>query len=74
MKLTGSIPFKWPFPPPPRSQSPGRSGSQRGVGKRAGGKHGVGLSRKAMVVDVVLVVLWGASIPGLMWLGAAGGF
>ncbi|WP_158618429.1 hypothetical protein [Candidimonas sp. SYP-B2681] len=32
------------------------------------------LSRGAMVTDVCLVAVWGATIPGLMWLGAAGGF
>lgn len=32
------------------------------------------LSRGTMVSDVCLVVVWAASIPGLMWLGAAGGF
>jgi len=37
---------------------------------------GVGqpLSRKAMVTDIFLVGVWGAMIPGLMWLGAALGF
>ncbi|CAB3919775.1 hypothetical protein LMG26858_05236 [Achromobacter anxifer] len=29
---------------------------------------------KAMVIDVVMVLAWGAIIPGLMWLGAAAGF
>lgn len=58
-------PFKWPFPPPPKS-SPRRVSPPRAV---AGG-----LTPKAMVVDVLLVLFWGASIPGLMWLGAAGGF
>jgi hypothetical protein len=32
------------------------------------------LTRGAMVVDVCLVAAWGATIPGLMWLGVAGGF
>ena len=32
------------------------------------------LTVKAMVIDVVLVLAWGAMIPGLMWLGVAGGF
>jgi len=27
-----------------------------------------------MVADVCLVAVWGATIPGLMWLGAMGGF
>ncbi|KAG1530265.1 hypothetical protein G6F50_017433 [Rhizopus delemar] len=32
------------------------------------------VTMKAMVIDVVMVVAWGAIIPGLMWLGAAAGF
>ena len=32
------------------------------------------LTMKAMVTDVLLVLAWGAMIPGLMWLGVAGGF
>ncbi|WP_191576627.1 hypothetical protein [Achromobacter insolitus] len=32
------------------------------------------LTIKAMITDVVLVLAWGAMIPGLMWLGVAGGF
>ncbi|HEY9281662.1 MAG TPA: hypothetical protein VIP51_16460 [Eoetvoesiella sp.] len=32
------------------------------------------LTRSAMVADVCLVAVWGATIPGLMWLGVAGGF
>lgn len=32
------------------------------------------LTTKAMVTDVLLVLAWGAMIPGLMWLGAAAGF
>jgi hypothetical protein len=32
------------------------------------------LTRGAMVTDICLVAAWGAMIPGLMWLGAAGGF
>lgn len=32
------------------------------------------LTMKAMVTDVVLVLAWGAMIPGMMWLGAAAGF
>ncbi|MFA5521649.1 MAG: hypothetical protein WCY98_05425 [Castellaniella sp.] len=31
-------------------------------------------SRLAMLSDVCLVLAWGASIPALMWLGAAAGF
>lgn len=31
-------------------------------------------TRGAILVDICLVTAWGAMIPGLMWLGAAGGF
>ncbi|CAJ48980.1 hypothetical protein [Bordetella avium] len=30
--------------------------------------------RRRMIWDVVMVLAWGALIPGLMWLGAAAGF
>jgi len=61
------FPFKWPFPPRPKAQVSGR----RVARPRS---RPAGLTRKAMLADVVLVIFWGASIPGLMWLGAAGGF
>ncbi|MVW72310.1 hypothetical protein [Bordetella sp. 15P40C-2] len=32
------------------------------------------LSLRQKVVDILLVAVWGALIPGLMWLGAAAGF
>lgn len=32
------------------------------------------VTMKAMVIDVAMVLAWGAIIPGLMWLGAAAGF
>lgn len=32
------------------------------------------VTMKAMVIDVMMVLAWGAIIPGLMWLGAAAGF
>ena len=32
------------------------------------------LTRKAMIIDVLMVLSWGASIPVLMWLGAIAGF
>lgn len=37
-------------------------------------KKSASLTRGAMVADVCLVAVWGATIPGLMWLGAMGGF
>lgn len=54
-----NAPSKWPFPAKPAKPV------KRGKGR---------LSRGAMLVDVCLVAVWGASIPGLMWLGAASGF
>jgi len=54
-------PSKWPFPPKRVSRAKPNSSSAR-------------LTRGSMVVDVFLVAIWGATIPGLMWLGAAGGF
>lgn len=33
-----------------------------------------GLTLRQKVVDVLLVAMWGALIPGLMWLGAMAGF
>lgn len=59
------FPFKWPFPPKPKTRPRSR---------KPGASVPGALSWKAKVADVVLVVVWGATIPGLMWLGAAGGF
>jgi len=41
---------------------------------RRGQDKSGGLSRGAMVADICMVAAWGATIPGLMWLGVAGGF
>jgi len=32
------------------------------------------LTRAAALTDICLVAAWGATIPGLMWLGAVAGF
>jgi hypothetical protein len=45
-----------------------------GIGDAKAQPAGTQLTMKAMVTDVVLVLAWGAMIPGLMWLGVAGGF
>lgn len=58
--VSSNTPAKWPFP------------ARKGQGGRKRGNPG--LSRGAMVVDVCLVLAWGATIPGLMWLGVASGF
>ena len=33
-----------------------------------------GVTRGQMVTDVLLVAMWGALIPGVLWLGHAAGF
>lgn len=62
-----AIPFKWPFRASPKGSSPAPRDAKPApvLGTP---------SRKGMLADVVMVMFWGASIPGLMWLGAAGGF
>ena len=69
---TQQTPAKWPFPP---AQQPGQNRSRKaqGAAGRAGGAQ-KGITRGAMLADVCLVAIWGATIPGLMWLGVAGGF
>ena len=32
------------------------------------------VSRKAMLLDVLMVAAWGVAIPAVLWLGAAAGF
>lgn len=64
-----AVPFKWPFPPKSRAQAP--AGRAKAVARN---KNLASPNRKAMLADVVMVIFWGASIPGLMWLGAASGF
>lgn len=69
---TQQTPAKWPFPP---VQQPGQSRSSKAQ-RRAPASGGTkkGLTRGSMLADVCLVAVWGATIPGLMWLGVAGGF
>ncbi|ARP82646.1 hypothetical protein CAL12_18715 [Bordetella genomosp. 8] len=40
----------------------------------AGATAEQGVTVRQMIVDVLLVAMWGAMIPGLMWLGAVAGF
>lgn len=76
------FPAKWPFPPPVRraqTRHADRDACLRDGGKARPAAQAVPhaaseLSVKSMVVDVLLVAMWGAMIPGLMWLGAAAGF
>lgn len=70
---TSQAPAKWPFPP---VKQPGQSRSRQAPGRsvRSGNAKTGGLTRGAMLADICLVAIWGATIPGLMWLGVAGGF
>lgn len=67
--LKTAVPFKWPFPPASKAK-PHKPEGQKPCSAPLPGV----ISRKGMLADVVMVIFWGASIPGLMWLGAAGGF
>lgn len=77
---SGTLPGKWPFPPAATDVAvPAAGNVVRGPRERSLGNATVEpvsdqVSVKSMVVDVVLVLAWGAMIPALMWLGAAGGF
>ncbi len=70
---TPQTPAKWPFPP---AQQPRKSRSRQSAAPSGpvGGSKKRSLTRGAMLADVVLVAIWGATIPGMMWLGASGGF
>lgn len=66
-------PAKWPFPPVQQPRQ-ARSRSSQGHSSKAATPKKGGLTRGAMLLDVCLVAVWGATIPGLMWLGVASGF
>ncbi|HEY0296824.1 MAG TPA: hypothetical protein VGC69_15965 [Bordetella sp.] len=57
---------KWPFPPAPQPAA------SLGDARKLAPNQIV--SRREMLLDVLLVAAWGAIIPALMWLGAAAGF
>ncbi|MCF7766216.1 hypothetical protein [Achromobacter pulmonis] len=69
---TGTLPGKWPFPPAAGQDASAAGG--RCLGNATVEPVSDQVSVKRMVLDVVLVLAWGAMIPGLMWLGVAGGF
>ena len=77
-----SLPAKWPFLAPAQDDaaSKGKAGKRRAPAARAHAGNATvepvadQLSMKSKVADVLLVLAWGAMIPALMWLGAAGGF
>lgn len=68
MSTRQAPPFKWPFPPSSRPKAPAPRKSTKSA--RSPSLRG----RSSMFVDVVMVVFWGASIPGFMWLGTVCGF
>ncbi len=75
--LKAESPFRWPFPPAPKA---GRSAGGSKARTRQPGAAGKGRSASGsltparMACDIAMVIVWGASIPGVMWLAAAGGF
>jgi hypothetical protein len=67
---------KWPFPPEPQS-----TGAQSVAFQPAASLSDVRqmsadqiVSRKAMLLDVLMVAAWGIAIPAVLWLGSAAGF
>jgi hypothetical protein len=70
-----ALPGKWPFPPAAEAgASVVRGPRERSLGNATVEPVSDQVSVKSMVLDVVLVLAWGAMIPALMWLGVAGGF
>jgi hypothetical protein len=74
----------WPFPPAPPTKAlalrrathlrvvpaaamPTQTVAQAGAGTDV-------LSKRQMIGDICLVLMWGAMIPGLLWLGHAVGY
>lgn len=77
----GTLPGKWPFPPTAADATPVPTAGATVRGPRASSLGNATIkpesdrvSVKSMVLDVVLVLAWGAMIPAFMWLGVAGGF
>ncbi|OWT70244.1 MULTISPECIES: hypothetical protein [unclassified Achromobacter] len=87
-KLVGKLTGNWPFRPVPQdhapAQAPGHvSGSSQTRPVPEQGSHAAPVGKavnpaevsvREMVTDVLLVGMWAAMIPGMMWLGSALGF
>ncbi|CAB3670889.1 MAG: hypothetical protein J0I68_28055 [Achromobacter sp.] len=77
-KRAGTLPGRWPFPPAAADAAPVgnvvQAPRERSLGNATVEPVSDQVSVKSMVLDVVLVLAWGAMIPALMWLGVAGGF
>jgi hypothetical protein len=67
---------RWPFPPEP--QSTGAQSTAFPPAPSLGDVRQMSanqiVSRKAMLLDVLMVAAWGVAIPAVLWLGAAAGF
>lgn len=74
-KRERALPGKWPFPPAAEAGAAVvRGPRERSLGNATVEPVSDQVSVKSMVLDVMLVLAWGAMIPALMWLGVAGGF
>jgi len=76
-------PGKWPFPPPASGARPAGRGRPAGAGdamrpaapvQPCPGAGAAPLTFWGKAGDLLMVLAWGALIPGLMWLGHAAGF
>ncbi|MBO1239834.1 hypothetical protein [Bordetella holmesii] len=72
--VSGTSPARapaWPFQAPAQPAA-----APDDVASQADAEHDLQTKalRRRMAWDVVMVLSWGAAIPGLMWLGAAFGF
>ena len=74
------VPIPIPVPVHMPEQPPAQSAGvidlpDTGIASVAGaGALAAGLTPRQMVTDVLLVAMWGALIPGVLWLGHAVGF
>lgn len=68
----------WPFPAYPEPATPKRAGrpGTTGAGNSRSGSSRFprsGPTRMGMLADICMVLVWGGSIPTVMWLGSAVG-
>ncbi|ALM81884.1 hypothetical protein [Bordetella sp. N] len=73
-KFTGRVTGKWPFRPAEPQDQTDPAIPVGHVSSVARGQVAGQVTVREMVTDVLLVGMWGAMIPGLMWLGSALGF
>lgn len=75
-----SMPAKWPFPPVQPSETepvdapPAFTARNCSIGDAKTESVSDQVTLRVMVTDILMVLAWGAIIPGLLWLGAAAGF